>query len=131
MKYRFIVLIVLAATACSRPYVEPGASVKNADATGWAAATLPQIRDALRNGDIAAAALVGIYLERIRTVDQAGPTLQSVLALNPDALDEARALDARRAAGGVLGPLHGVPVLIKDNIETRDAMATTAGALAL
>ena len=134
MKYRFMVLIVLAATACSRPYVKPEASVENADsyaATGWAAATLPQIRDALRNGDIAAEALVGIYLERIRAVDRAGPTLQSVLALNPDALDEARALDARRAAGGVLGPLHGVPVLVKDNIETRDAMATTAGALAL
>lgn len=78
MKYRFIVLIVLAA-ACSRPYAKPEASVENAVATGWAAATLPQIRDALHNGDIAAEALVGIYLERIHAVDRAGPDRKSVV----------------------------------------------------
>ena len=71
------------------------------------------------------------YLERIARFDRAGPTLRSVIALNPDALAQARALDAERRAGHLRGPLHGVPVLIKDNIETADRMATTAGSLAL
>ena len=71
------------------------------------------------------------YLERIARLDRAGPTLRSVIALNADALAQARALDAERRAGRVRGPLHGVPVLIKDNVETADRMATTAGSLAL
>jgi amidase len=95
------------------------------------AQTLPEISDALQNGDISAEALVEHYLERIEAIDRSGPTLQSVLALNPDALAQARDLDAKRAAGEPLGPLHGVPILLKDNIESRDNMATTAGALAL
>ena len=64
-------------------------------------------------------------------MDRKGPTLRSVIALNPDALAQARALDAERKAGRVRGPLHGVPILIKDNIETADPMPTTAGSLAL
>ncbi len=98
---------------------------------GWAAKSLPEIAEALQKGEISAEELVQAYLDRIGRVDRSGPTLQSVLTLNPDALDDARALDAKRAAGEELGPLHGVPVLLKDNIETRDPMATTAGALAL
>jgi amidase len=75
--------------------------------------------------------MVKAYLERIEKVDRSGPTLQSVLSVNPDALEQARALDARRAAGDLAGPLHGVPILLKDNIESKDQLATTAGALAL
>ncbi|MFC3714043.1 amidase [Sphingoaurantiacus capsulatus] len=75
--------------------------------------------------------LVATYLKRIDTIDRAGPTLRSVIATNPEALAQARALDAERRAKGPRGPLHGVPILVKDNIETRDAMATTAGSLAL
>lgn len=71
------------------------------------------------------------YLARIAAMDRRGPTLRSVIALNPDAMAQARAADARRRAGRALGPLDGVPVLIKDNIETKDPMATTAGSLAL
>lgn len=98
---------------------------------GWLARSLPEIADALKSGEVTSEALVKAYLERIAQVDQSGPTLQSVLSLNPDALAQAKALDARRAAGEALGPLHGVPILLKDNIESKDNMATTAGALAL
>jgi amidase len=75
--------------------------------------------------------LVHAYLDRIETIDRSGPTLRSVIALNPKALDDARRLDAERRDGKVRGPLHGVPVLVKDNIETDDGTATTAGSLAL
>ncbi len=95
------------------------------------AKSLPEIAEALQSGEVTSESLVQDYLARIEAVDRSGPTLQSVLAINPDALEIARALDAKRAAGETLGPLHGVPVLLKDNIETKDNIATTAGALAL
>lgn len=113
------------------PATEPPVSAESYAATGWTAKTLPEISDALIAGDVTSEALVEAYLSRIKQVDRAGPTLQSVLALNPDALDAARASDSRRAAGESLGALDGVPVLLKDNIETKDPVATTAGALAL
>lgn len=72
-----------------------------------------------------------LYLGRIAAIDQAGPRLNSVLETNPDALSIADALDLERTAGRVRGPLHGVPVLVKDNIDTADKMQTTAGSLAL
>ena len=75
--------------------------------------------------------LVRAYLKRIAALDRKGPTLRAVIALNPDALAQARALDVERKAGRVRGPLHGVPILIKDNVETADNMPTTAGSLAL
>ncbi|MBM7405755.1 MULTISPECIES: amidase [Sphingomonas] len=75
-------------------------------------------------------ALTRAYLARIEAIDRKGPTLRSVVAVNPEALAQARALDAERRAGRIRGPLHGVPVLIKDNIETRE-LPTTAGSLAL
>jgi amidase len=79
-------------------------------------------------GKVDAAGLVAAYEDRIRTVDA---KLHSVIALNPDAMEQARALDAERRAGHVRGPLHGIPILVKDNIETLDPMPTTAGSLAL
>ncbi len=98
---------------------------------GWPAKTLPEIAQALRGGDVTSEELVKAYLARIEKIDNAGPTLQSVLALNPNALADARALDARRAAGADLGSLHGIPVLLKDIIESKDPVATTAGSTAL
>jgi len=80
---------------------------------------------------LSAAALVTAYLDRIAKIDQAGPKFRSVLAVNPQALQAARALDAERRAGTVRGPLHGIPLLIKDNIATLDPLPTTAGSLAL
>lgn len=82
-------------------------------------------------GGLTSAALVTAYLQRIARLDQSGPRYRSVLALNPDALTIARALDEERRHRGPRGPLHGIPVLIKDNIATADRMATTAGSLAL
>lgn len=92
---------------------------------------LPTIAAALADRTVTAEALVAAYLQRIETIDRSGPTLQSVLSLNPAAADDARASDARRATGETLGALDGVPILLKDNIESADPVATTAGALAL
>ncbi|MFN3213097.1 MAG: amidase [Henriciella sp.] len=95
------------------------------------AQTLPELSGALASGDLTSVELVTAYQDRIDAVDRSGPTLQSVLALNPNALADAEASDARRAAGEALGPLDGIPILLKDNIESLDPVATTAGALAL
>jgi amidase len=100
-------------------------------AKGIIAGSLPEVINALNSGEITSQNLVKLYLERIEKIDKNGPKLQSVLALNPDALATAQKLDQQRAAGDIMGPLHGVPVLLKDNIETKDRIATTAGALAL
>lgn len=99
--------------------------------TGWTSKSLPEIAAALQSGEVSSEDMVKAYLARIENVDRAGPTLQSVLSVNQSALEEARALDARRATGDLAGPLHGVPILLKDNIESKDNIATTAGALAL
>src|SRR5579859_7124092 len=86
---------------------------------------------AMRAGTLTSEALVQAYLARIADLDRKGPRLNAVIALNPHALADARKLDAERKAGRVRGPLHGVPVLLKDNIESADDTATTAGSLAL
>ncbi len=80
---------------------------------------------------LTAVALVESYLARIEAIDRAGPRLNSVIEVNPDALEVAAALDRERAERGPRGPLHGIPILIKDNIDTADKMQTTAGSLAL
>jgi amidase len=85
----------------------------------------------MRAGKLSAHALASLYLARIAAIDKAGPRLQSVIELNPDALKIALDLDRERAAGRVRGPLHGIPVLLKDNIATGDKMSTSAGSLAL
>jgi amidase len=120
-----------ALAACSQaPAVKTGASDSYA-AEGVTAMTLPELAAAIKVGEVTAEAATSAYIARIEAVDRAGPTLQSVLALNPNALEDARAADAKKAAGEPLGLLHGVPVLLKDNIESADRLATTAGALAL
>lgn len=103
----------------------------NPQAEGLLAQSMEEISNALSKGETTSAALTQSYLDRIEALDRQGPTLRSVLALNPKALEQAAASDARRKAGKSLGALDGVPVLIKDNIETADPMPTTAGALAL
>ncbi len=104
---------------------------ENYMAQGIVAKSLPEITQALTKGDVTSEALVHLYLSRITAIDKNGPNLQAVLSLNPNALDDARESDAMRKAGTTLGALHGVPILLKDNIETKDPVATTAGALAL
>ncbi|HET9014053.1 MAG TPA: amidase [Thermomicrobiaceae bacterium] len=93
--------------------------------------TIVQLQQMMTTGHLTSAQLVQMYLDRIAALDQRGPHINSVLQLNPDALAIARALDKERKAGHVRGPLHGIPILLKDNIDTGDKMDTTAGSLAL
>ena len=86
---------------------------------------------AMASGRLTSERLVRDCLARIAAIDRAGPVLRSIIELNPEALDIARGLDAERRAGRLRGPLHGVPVLVKDNIATGDRMSTSAGSLAL
>lgn len=85
----------------------------------------------LENGRFNSVMLTELYLKRIAEIDKAGPGLNAVIELNPDAVNIARNLDKEREDGKIRGPLHGIPVLIKDNIDTADRMQTTAGSLAL
>ncbi len=93
--------------------------------------SLADVGSGLEQGKWTSARLVELYLGRIDAIDRHGPQLNSVLALNPDAAANARQLDEERKNGKLRGPLHGIPILLKDNIETKDAISTTAGSLAL
>lgn len=93
--------------------------------------SITDVQNQLTSGDITSVDLTQRYLDRIAALDSDGPMLSAVLELNPDALDIAAELDAERAEGNVRGPLHGVPIILKDNFDTADAMHTTAGSLAL
>ncbi len=94
-------------------------------------ATLADLQRRMETGQDSARSLVDKYLARIDAIDRRGPALRSILEINPDAVSIAESLDAERRAGRVRGPLHGIPVVIKDNIATHDRMWTTAGSLAL
>ncbi len=93
--------------------------------------TVAELQDGMTAGKFTARAITQKYLERIEAIDRRGPALNSVIELNPDALAIADLMDAERKAKGPRGPMHGVPVLIKDNIGTADRMMTTAGSVAL
>lgn len=93
--------------------------------------TLAEMQDAMSEGRFTSRQLVELYLQRIEEIDRAGPKVNAIAELNPDALQIADELDIERTERGARGPLHGVPVLVKDNIDTGDQMMTTAGSLAL
>jgi amidase len=94
-------------------------------------ATIANLQEAMTSGRLTSHAITERYLARIEAVDKRGPTVNSVIELNPEALAIADALDRERKEKGPRGPLHGIPILIKDNIDTADRMKTTAGSLAL
>lgn len=94
-------------------------------------ATIADLQSTMNSGKITARALAEKYIARIDAIDKSGPAINSVIEVNPDALSIAENLDSERKSTGTRGPLHGIPVLIKDNIDTHDAMQTTAGSLAL
>ena len=94
-------------------------------------AALSDLRGGLERGSFTTRDLVETYLGRIEDLDRRGPSLHSIIETNPDALSVADALDRERKAKGPRGPLHGIPILLKDNIDTADRMTTTAGSLAL
>ncbi len=93
--------------------------------------TIAELTAGMQRGDLTSHSITQQYLERIAALDRQGPTLRHVIETNPDALAIADALDAERKAGRTRGPMHGIPVLVKDNIDTADRMTTTAGSLAL
>jgi len=93
--------------------------------------TITELQQKMNSGELTARRLAELYLERIDSIDRDGPRLNAILETNPDALALASSLDVERAAGSTRGPLHGIPVIIKDNIDTADKMQTTAGSLAL
>jgi amidase len=94
-------------------------------------ATVDTLQERMKNGTHTSRSITQLYLARIEEIDKKGPTLRAVIELNPDALAIADEMDSERKAGKIRGPLHGIPVLIKDNIDTGDKMMTTAGSLAL
>ena len=106
---------------------------RNNDAapTAYNEFTVTQLQTEMDNGRLTSVKLTQFYLDRISALDQSGPNVNSVIELNPDALQLAQSSDKRRAKGKTLGPLDGIPVLLKDNIDTGDKMQTTAGSFAL
>ncbi len=110
---------------------EPPPDAPQVPAFALEEATIDDLQTRMKSGHDTAESLVQQYLLRIDAIDQRGPAINAVIELNPDALSIATQMDAERKAGNVRGPLHGIPVLIKDNIDTADRMHTTAGSLAL
>jgi amidase len=109
---------------------QPGLSPTGAEPPFPFEATIPEIQRAMEEGRLTSAQLVDYYLERIAAYDDSGPRLNALISVNPNAREVAAALDAERAAGWVRSPLHGIPVVVKDNIDTAD-LPTTAGSKAL
>ncbi len=99
--------------------------------SAWDGDAVAKLQADMKSGAITSRELVRVFLARIDAIDKHGPALNSIIEINPDALKIAAQLDAERARSGPRGPLHGIPVLLKDNIDTADQMLTTAGSLAL
>lgn len=93
--------------------------------------TIDELQIKMKSGELSSHNITQLYLDRIQAIDKSGPNINAVIEVNPDAISIADALDVERKNGKVRGPLHGIPVFIKDNIDTGDMMMTTAGALAL
>jgi amidase len=93
--------------------------------------TIDELQQKMNSGEQTSKTITKMYLKRIEEIDKKGPAINSVIEVNPDAVAIAEAMDEERKAGKIRGPLHGIPVLIKDNIDTADKMMTTAGSLAL
>lgn len=125
-----IVAFVLAVVAPLAAYADPDANT-NHSRPRIEEATIAQLQAAMASGRLTSEALTRAYLSRILAFDQDGPGVNSVMELNPDALAMARRADELRRRGRVLGPMHGIPVLLKGNIDTGDRMQTTAGSFGL
>ena len=119
-----ILACVLTSAACAQPPPEPSAAPFSLEE-----ATIADINAAFRAGALSCLTLVQLYLDRIAAYDDAGPRLNSIITINPRAIGTARQLDAERASAGPRGPLHCVPILLKDNIDTMDMPTTNGSAI--
>ena len=126
-----LVTALLATTAEPRRSQAPATVTASTAPFDLEETTIEALLAAQRSGRRSARQIVETYLARIEALDRRGPSLGAVIELNPDALTIAETLDGERRRSGLRGPLHGIPVLIKDNIDTADRMSTTAGSLAL
>lgn len=127
-------LSTLVAASCSEPSAEKKTDTATNDKTDLfelSEATITDLQQKMQRKQYTSRSITELYLKRIDEIDKNGPRLNSVIELNKDALNMADAMDKERSKGKVRGPLHGIPVLIKDNINTGDNMHTTAGSLAL
>jgi len=115
----FSALLIVTLAACSGS--EPN----------YAEADIADLHDRMQRGELSSEQLVGWYIDRVGSVDRAGPALNSIIEINPDALSIAKALDDEWQTSGPRGPMHGIPVILKANIDTSDQMYTSAGSLAL
>lgn len=137
MKLRALMLsaaIILAPTANASIAPPPTTENAKANLAEWGPIenlALSQLVDGIDDGALNSEAITAAYLDRIAAIDDAGPMLNAVIATFPDALEQARALDAELKAGKYRGAMHGIPVLVKDNIEVAGPLPTTAGSLAL
>jgi amidase len=120
--------VIAAAGSTRAPAVAPSPAVKPFELDE---ATISALQEGMKSGRFKARSLVEKYLRRTEEIDRQGPGVNAVIEINPDALSIATSLDEERKVKGARGPMHGVPVLIKDNIATHDRMSTTAGSLAL
>jgi amidase len=126
-----LVAVSLTLSAADNPKRAPKPMPKAKTTFDVVEASIADLQAAMSSGKITSRELVALYLARIKAIDKAGPKINSVIEVNPDALAIAESLDKERVQSGARGPLHGIPVLIKDNIATADRMQTTAGSIAL
>ena len=119
MRMQWLTCVLLMLAACG------------SETRDFSEASIADLHDQLQRGEVTSAELVTWYIDRIAAIDQAGPALNSIIEINPDALDIAASLDREWRSAGPRGPLHGIPVVLKANIDTADQMYTSAGSLAL
>lgn len=132
LKDRFTALIRLTALNALLLTVNLSyADTSGTSAQGLEFASVTQLNEKMARNELTSAGLVQHLLDRISALDQAGPAIKAIIEINPDALSIARTLDSERQSGRIRGPLHGIPVLLKDNLNTDDRMQTTAGSLAM
>ena len=124
----------IAVASCNTPEKKEASPAKASDSADEFAlneTTVDALQQKMQSGEYTSHSITDMYLKRIEAIDKKGPAINAVIEVNPDALGIADEMDKERKAGKIRGPLHGIPILIKDNISTGDKMMTTAGALAL
>ena len=129
-KFKNILFILLLLQLSCQAPPEKKQAVATED-FGFMELGIPELQQGYKDGTYTVKGVVEAYLKRIEEIDRSGPALNSIIQINPEAIKNAEQLDLEMAQGNIRGPLHGIPILLKDNIDTHDKMATTAGSRAL